>query len=325
MISIIGTRPQYVKVAAIDRYCKRNGIDHKIIDTRQHYSEEMSGQMIDDLGLKIEWFIGGVSYSELGFITNTIDSLRFLENNLHEKVLLYGDTNSTFCAALVCFKLGIPFGHVEAGARTGANTPEEVNRIFADQVATHNFCTTELHAKNVRNGVVSGSLEYELLNKLNPTVSLGNYNVLTIHRQSNMGQVRFMEIMEFIKSMKTLTYLPLHHRLANQPWFHKSILPDNVVVTKSLSYSEMIKLMAGCMEILTDSGGIAKTAPFFGKKTLILREENGWKEVVDAGYAKLFTGTDEDRDFLSEIIERDKRFYMEDKPASEIICTTMTT
>jgi UDP-N-acetylglucosamine 2-epimerase len=49
---------------------------------------------------------------------------------------VYGDVNSTVAAALVCSKLLIQVGHVEAGLRSRDRTmPEEINRLMTDQLA----------------------------------------------------------------------------------------------------------------------------------------------------------------------------------------------
>lgn len=325
IISIIGTRPQYIKVKPIYDYCIKNNIDHKIIDTRQHYSREMSENLIKDLGLNIWYSNNNVNKeSEISFISDTINflyqSLRYMND---PKVLIYGDTNSSFCAALVCQKLGIRFSHIEAGARCfNLKVPEEINRMFIDSVADVNFCSAKKDLSNIDNGIFTGDLEYELLNSMEIGKTNGDYGVLTVHRQENMSKETIKKIFDFCGQIEKLIILPIHHRLKNQEWFEQLEIPENINIIDACIYSQMANLMLNCRFILTDSGSILKTAPFFGKKTLILRSECGWTETIEKGFAKYCTFASEDISFISEKIEPDKRFYMTEKNPSQLIINT---
>ena len=72
-----------------------------------------------------------------------------------DMVLVYGDVNSTVAAALVCAKLQVPVGHVEAGLRSFDRTmPEEINRLVTDQLADVLFTPSEDGDENLlREGV----------------------------------------------------------------------------------------------------------------------------------------------------------------------------
>ena len=75
-----------------------------------------------------------------------------LQKEKPDALLVYGDTNSTLAAGLAAVKLHIPVFHVEAGNRLGTlDSPEEVNRITTDHVATLNFCATEDALEKLRN------------------------------------------------------------------------------------------------------------------------------------------------------------------------------
>src|SRR5207245_5283479 len=80
-------------------------------------------------------------------------------------VLVYGDVNSTVAAALVCAKLLIPIGHVEAGLRSFDHTmPEEVNRIVTDRLADILFTPSEDGDENLLREGVSAEKIYRVGN-----------------------------------------------------------------------------------------------------------------------------------------------------------------
>ena len=48
---ILGTRPEIIKMSPIIRECARQGINHYILHTGQHYSFEMERVFFDELEL----------------------------------------------------------------------------------------------------------------------------------------------------------------------------------------------------------------------------------------------------------------------------------
>lgn len=205
----------------------------------------------------------------------------------------------------------IPFGHVEGGARCGNRlVPEEVNRMYIDSVADVCFCTAAKDLANVDNGVLVGDLEYELLNSINPTVTDGNYGVMTLHRRENMNLDRVGQIFNFVGSLRERIVLPIHHSLRKTEWFKAVEIPSNVEVIPAAPYTKMVALLGGCKYILTDSGSIPKIAPFFGKRCLVMRSEIGWTEAIESGHVKTASLTNADRQWLSRKIVRRKDFYL---------------
>jgi UDP-N-acetylglucosamine 2-epimerase len=96
--------------------------------------------------------------------------------------------------------------------------------------------------------------------------------------------------------------------------------PPNISICEALKYTEMVQKMAACKFILTDSGSIQKTSPFFGKSTLVFRNEAEWKETETRGYSRLFKGNYEDKKYLANILHQEKRFYLnKSQLPSEII------
>lgn len=326
IISIIGTRPQYIKLKPIYDFCKKNKITHTVIDTNQHYSDSVSKNIKIDLGIDIDIDLRKqiTPIDEIGFIGEVCN---LLKNVLQAEAakdrifcLIYGDTNSSFAAALVCYKLKIPFAHVEAGARCFDNkVPEEVNRIFVDSAATINFCTSKNSLENIRGGILAGDLEYELLNNMELESKRGDYSVMTIHRQSNMNIKSLSNIFEFCKKLGKIV-LPIHHRLSLNKDFADIEVPDNVSIIEPLPFTEMAQLLSSCKSILSDSGGLLKTAPFFGKRLLLLRGHAGWTEVLEADYAKIATFTDDDAAWLDGPVKpAEKDFYTYGLQPSQVI------
>ena len=166
ILSVIGTRPQYIKIKPLFDYCNTNNISHIIVDTNQHFSKNVSDYFINEFSLSIDYNLNVNNSNELSFISESMIKFKdVLEKENPDFVLIYGDTNSTLSSSLVCYKLGIPFGHVEAGLRCdNIKVPEELNRIVADLTSTLQFTPIKKVLPILNNGILCGDLEYELLN-----------------------------------------------------------------------------------------------------------------------------------------------------------------
>ena len=152
LCSIVGARPQFVKLAAVSRALGEHA-NHAILHTGQHYDSCLSGSFFDDLGIPApDWNLeigSGPQGLQTGRMMEGIE--RILRQNAPDCVILYGDTNSTLAGALAAVKLGIPVAHVEAGLRSFRKAmPEEVNRVLTDHVSTVLFCPTTAAVANLR-------------------------------------------------------------------------------------------------------------------------------------------------------------------------------
>lgn len=322
ILSVIGTRPQYIKIKPFFDYCLENEINHVLVDTLQHYSHNVSNIFIEEFKLKIDYSVDAKNTNELDFISSLILKLRDIYiKESPDMIIVYGDTNSTFAAALAAYKLNIPLAHVEAGERGFHIIPEEVNRIFVDTVSNLKFCSSEKSASNLSDGIFSGDLEYEFLNNLNPDISYEDFAVMTIHRQGNMNKDRLQSIFTFLGRLDCEIRFFMHHRTKNFMKTDTFDIPNNIKILEPCGYTEMVQNMSECRFIITDSGSVQKTLPFFGKKALIMREEGlEWKKTEDMGYAKKCKFTNEDLKWISDAnINRDKKFYMDKHSVCELI------
>ena len=126
IVSIVGTRPQFMKAAVISRalmnYNRKNvsiPTLEALIHTGQHYDYEMSQAFFEEMDLPTPAVNLDIRSSLHGEMTGLMISSLEKELLSHKPncVLVYGDTNSTLAGALAASKLHIPIAHIEAGLR----------------------------------------------------------------------------------------------------------------------------------------------------------------------------------------------------------------
>ncbi len=153
-VYVIGTRPNFVKMAPVIAALRRRAPDsrHAIVHTGQHYDEMMSAVFLSELGVPEPDHMLGVGSGSHSVQTARV--LEALEPVLLEErpdlVLVPGDVNSTLAAALCASKLEIPVGHVESGLRSfDRSMPEETNRVLTDHVSSHLFLHSDEAIENL--------------------------------------------------------------------------------------------------------------------------------------------------------------------------------
>ncbi|MFA5599024.1 MAG: UDP-N-acetylglucosamine 2-epimerase [Phenylobacterium sp.] len=291
LVIIIGTRPQYIKFKPLHDYFIKKKVEFVSIDTDQHYDYNLSGIFLSQLGLKIDRHLNSQHSDSFSFFS---DSMIKIKNELSEirpdYVLVLGDTNSSLIASLVSYQLGIKVAHIEAGIRCGDKSrPEEMNRILVDDIADFHFISRKQDAKNVSNPIYVGDLEYYFLNELEKNkpfkIEFGNWLLMTIHRQENTTVDRINHIFDECKKSYCDIIFPIHPRTKKIIEQHNIDVPKNIKIIEPLGYFEMLDALSKCKGVITDSGGVSKIAPFFGKKCLIPSMNIEWDEIIDNEYA----------------------------------------
>ena len=313
IVIVIGTRPQYIKIKPLYDYLKNNNIDSCLIDTNQHYSDSVSKNIIEGLGLEIDHNLQIKSRDEISFLSNALTSISEALQSTCDKddvVVVIGDTNSTLATSIAAKKLGLRLAHIEAGIRCNdRGRPEELNRILVDDLADVHFISRKRDSSNVSNPVYVGDLEYSFLHSIEDKYDDINYNgeiLLTIHRQENMKVPELYDIFGYCHMLEEPIIFPIHHRTNNFINLNNINVPNNIKIVEPFEYFEMLQVMRNCRGIISDSGGISKTSPFFGKKCVIPLKKIEWSEIIEAGYAtnELKMGWFDDYK-----IERDMNFY----------------
>src|SRR5215472_3875080 len=147
LLFILGTRPEAIKLAPVIRELTGwPGFDCKICATGQH--RDMLSQFLELFKLRPDWSLDVMRPGQdLTYLTAAVLSgvSRVLGDWRPDRVIVQGDTTSTFAGALAAFYHKIPVAHVEAGLRTGdiyAPWPEEVNRLLVSRIADLHFAPT---------------------------------------------------------------------------------------------------------------------------------------------------------------------------------------
>ena len=304
IVSVIGTRPQIVKLAGVHRALATK-FEHIIVESGQHYDPEMSSDLYREFGLP-----GPVANLEMGSGTHAMQTARLLgalEPLLIElepaAVLVYGDTNTTLAGALVASKLNIKLCHVEAGARSfNRNMPEEVNRVVVDHCADLCLASSPSSLANLRNeglegrsaliGDVMEDLLLETARELGISTNpqereLKPFFVATVHRAENTNSKRrLVEVLNLLNSLPHRVRLFVHPRLRTR--MSDFSLEDrawsNISFQQPLGYRAMVEAVGTSKGVLTDSGGLQKEAFWLKVPCVTIREETEWPETVDSGW-----------------------------------------
>jgi len=304
IISIVGARPQFIKLKPISEAITQRSYEHIIIHTGQHYDSNMSDIFFEGLNISepnVNLKIGSGSHAQqTGEMLNKLEAEYF--KHQPDWVLVYGDTNSTLAGALAATKIRIPLAHIEAGLRSfNRAMPEETNRVLTDHASDLLFAPTELAMQNLLNegladnshlvGDVMADLiisSKELISQVSLKGSLGiggNYMVATIHRASNTDNFEQLNrILSGISYLRKRVFLVAHPRLvAAAKKYDLDLEVGMIKVLQPLGYLQMLKLISDSTGVITDSGGLQKEAFLLGVPCITVRTETEWPETLEGG------------------------------------------
>ena len=321
---VFGTRPEAIKMCPLVNELKtRRGLETVVCVTGQH--RQMLDQVLQAFGVTPDYDLSIMKDKQTLFDVTVCILERLKDVLISENpgvVLVHGDTTTTFAAALACFYMQIPVGHVEAGLRTYdiySPYPEEFNRQAVGIVAKYNFVPTVMSKNNLlKEGKDPNSIYITgntAIDALKTTVK-SNYShpqlewasdskliMITAHRRENLGEPmrhmfrairRIMDEHENIKAIYPIHMNPLVRQLAEEE------LGDcgRIRIIEPLDVLDFHNFLSRCYLILTDSGGIQEEAPSLGKPVLVMRDTTERPEGIEAGTLKL-VGTDEENIYNS--------------------------
>lgn len=317
IVSVVGARPQFVKLAPIHKAARSAGVDHVIVHTGQHYDPMLSDVFFEDLGIgepNVHLGIGSGSHGvQTGAMLAALDAV--FDEHRPDWVLVYGDTNSTLAAALSAVKMHIPVAHLEAGLRSfNRRMPEEHNRVLTDhaadlllaptQVAVDHLANEGLASRTVLVGDVMTDVLFDVRDQIAGTPSTlveelgldeGDYFVATIHRAENTDDPeRLADIVAGLAALEKKVVLLAHPRVIAKAASHGIELTRGSLVSHPpLAYPDLIAAALSSDGVVTDSGGLQKEAFLLRVPCTTVRTETEWIETVALGWNVLANTAEE--------------------------------
>jgi UDP-N-acetylglucosamine 2-epimerase (non-hydrolysing) len=269
-------------------------IEQILIHTGQHYDANMSDVFFRQLGLpepNINLAVGSGSHAQqTSKIMARLEPIVLTESP--ELVLVYGDVNSTMAAALVCAKLMVRVGHVEAGLRSqDRSMPEEINRLVTDQLSDLLFTPSADADRNLRKEGIArdkihrvGNVMIDTLMRLlpqsrrRPNCDLPHRYVLTtLHRPANVDDLPWLRCMLLVLSElshEVEVVFSVHPRTRQRisELGLQTASTGRLRLLDPMPYLEFLALQRDALAVITDSGGIQEETAFLGVPCFTVRE-----------------------------------------------------
>jgi UDP-N-acetylglucosamine 2-epimerase (non-hydrolysing) len=303
VIVAVGTRPNLIKMAPLVKELSREKVWYIIVDTGQHYDENLSKiffKQFNILEAEVNLNVGsGTHGQQLAKIITGFEKVCKKEEP--EVVITIGDTNSSLGCALAAAKCkGVKVVHVEAGERCDDLTmPEEINRRVIDHISDCLFCTNLISSDNllkegideskifvVGNPVIDSIVEnWDRLDEVK--VPLSSYCLFTMHRQSNTdNKENLINILTAAQELSSVinVIFPIHPRTLQKIKKYKlENYLHHLSIFQPFGYLEMLAFLRGSKFVMTDSGGIQLESAYIGIPCITLRDVTEWTFTVSAG------------------------------------------
>jgi UDP-N-acetylglucosamine 2-epimerase (non-hydrolysing) len=314
ILHVVGARPNFMKAAPVlVSLAGKPGMRQTLVHTGQHYDAAMSDVFFQQLGMPapdLNLEVGSGSHAG-----QTAEIMTRFEPVVLERkpdlVLVYGDVNSTMAAALVCSKLGVRVGHVEAGLRSrDRSMPEEINRLITDQLSDLLFTPSPdadenllREGKNTSSIHRVGNVMIDTLVRLLPQAKAhrpvdapNSFVLVTMHRPSNVDDLPWLR--ELLLALSALSHdvtvvFPVHPRTRQRiaDLGLSALSNGHLRLMDPMPYLDFLALQREARLVITDSGGIQEETTFLGIPCLTMRENTERPITVTMG-TNLLVGRD---------------------------------
>lgn len=316
LLLVTGTRPQFIKASILLNALDKLGGSTVFIHTGQHYDNELSGAIFEELNIKTPDYNLGVGSGNYKYQINTGVSalLEVIHKESPAVIVTIGDSTPAIVGCLAALSKAKPLFHIEAGLRSGnIAEPEERNRILVDSLSDYLFCSTQECLENLEkekasgNVLLTGDLLYDAWKwgegKEYKPLSLKDYDrdnfcLLTLHRSGNIyDHSKLYNIINFIANKWCVpTVWPIHpgvrKKLIEIGMFEKLKQNSFITLIPSVTYLEMKWFLNHCFAVVTDSVGVQVEAFLAKKLSFVIRNETEYKELIENGWSKRFDPND---------------------------------
>lgn len=312
VMTVLGTRPEAIKMAPVIQALRQTGqFQVNVVATAQH--REMLDSVLDvfDIAPDIDLDIMRTRQPLDRLTARLLEELHpvFAQQRV-DAVLAQGDTTTTMAAALAAFYHQVPFGHIEAGLRTGdmaSPFPEEMNRVFVSRLARWHYAPTDAARDNLlAEGIAPETIEvtgntvidalYQVAERVDdhalPVGPEARMVLVTMHRRENFGAPLvevchgLLDLLAEVPDVEILFPVHPNPNVAEVVLRLLSAHP-RVHLVKPLDYPDFVAAMKRAHLVITDSGGVQEEAPALAKPVLVLRNETERPEAVELGVARL--------------------------------------
>jgi UDP-N-acetylglucosamine 2-epimerase (non-hydrolysing) len=317
---VFGTRPEWLKLYPVYRLLRSEGGDRRVRAIFTGQQPDLVRPLLERCGVEPEVSLPDLP-RELPLNLVLAKMLEGLDRCFAEdttRVVVQGDTLSTFAGSLAAWYRGIPVAHVEAGLRTRDlhnPWPEELHRKLITTTADVHYCPTPLSRENLlQEGVppahtlVTGNTSMDTLRlaghggprEPNPLLeallnddgaSRRDLFLVTLHRRENLPLLEsdilpaFRDILSEFEDLRLAWVL---HPGPSERLVREGLQDEErVTLLAPLDYLDLIALLPRLGGVFTDSGGLSEECAALGVPALIIRQATERVEALRTGNAAL--------------------------------------
>ena len=306
VLSVVGTRPNFIKMAPIIRELLVREIQHVLVHTGQHYDKELSQIFLKELRMpKLDYSldVGSGSHGyQIGEMLKKLEEVIIKE--VPDFVMIPGDTNTSLAGALASSKINnVKTCHIEAGLRSFDKTmPEEINRILIDHCSDELFCPTITAVENLKKEGIPEDMVHQVGDtmvdacydhlELAKQSSISEkyeiedeYYLITVHRAENTDNKKRLEgIVSAFSEMDRMLIFPIHPRtkkkLIEFGMWDKINNIEGMQLLEPVGYLDFLFLLSNAKLMITDSGGVQKESFLLNVPCVTLRDNTEWIETL---------------------------------------------